>query len=96
MIARPLRSLLVVIVAVGGLTACNSTPSARRIAFDVIETLPVSDEVKECMRTKVEEDYSQDEIQAFAEGSDETPQDPEAKAALARFEADLADCKTSS
>jgi hypothetical protein len=94
--ARPFRSVLVVLAAIGGLAACNSTPSARRVALDVIETLPVSDEVKECMRTKVEEDYSQDEIQAFAEGSDETPQDPEAKAALDRFEADLADCNTSS
>ena len=84
------------LAAIGGLTACNSTPSAKRVALDVIETLPVSDEVKECMRNKVEQDYSQDEIQAFAEGADETPPDPEAKAALDRFEADLANCNTGS
>ncbi len=82
------------LAAIGGLTACNSTPSAKRVALDVIETLPVSDEVKECMSQKVEQDYTQDEIQAFAEGSDETPPDPDSEAALAKFEADLDACNT--
>ena len=92
MSARPFRSVLVVLAAIGGLAACNSTPSARRVALDVIETLSVSEAVKDCMRTKVEEDYTEDEIKAFAEGADEEPPDPEAEEALARFEADLADC----
>ena len=94
--ARPFRSVLVVLAAIGGLTACNSTPSARRVALDVIETLPVSESVKECMRTKVEESYSEDEIKAFAEGADEEPPDPESQAALDRFEADLESCNSSS
>ena len=95
--ARPFRSILVVLAAIGGLAACNSTPSAKRVALDVIETLDhLTEAERKCMRTKVEEEYSQDEIEAFAEGSDETPPDPEAKAALDRFEADLADCRSSS
>jgi hypothetical protein len=90
--ARPFRSVLVVLAALGGLTACNSTPSARRVALDVIETLEVEEPVKECMRKKVEEEYSQDEIQAFAEGADQNPPDPESEEALDKFEADLATC----
>ncbi|HEX4980948.1 MAG TPA: hypothetical protein VFV63_04585 [Ilumatobacteraceae bacterium] len=87
--------MLVVLAAVGGLAACNSTPSAKRVALDVIETLDnLTEAERQCMRTKVEKDYSQDEIQAIAEGADQTPPDPEAKAALDRFEADLADCTT--
>jgi hypothetical protein len=81
-----------VLAAIAGLAACNSTPSARRVALDVIETLPVDDGVKQCMRQKVEEDYSQDEIQAFADGANKNPPDPDAQAALDKFQADLADC----
>ena len=92
--ARPLRSVLVAVAAIGGLAACNSTPSAKRVALDVIETLPVSESVKECMRMKVEEDYSEDEIEAFAEGADKDPPDPESQEALDKFEADLASCNT--
>jgi hypothetical protein len=91
--ARPLRSLLVVLAAVGGLTACNSTPSARRVALDVIDTLPVSDTVKECMRTKVKS-YSEDEIESFADGANKNPPDPESLEALAQFEADLESCNS--
>ena len=92
--ARPFRSVLVVLAALGGLTACNSTPSARRVAFDVIETLDVSEPVKECMRRIVEEDYTQDEIQAFAEGADQNPPDEASVEALEQFRADLATCST--
>ena len=78
-----------------GLTACNSTPSARRVALDVIDTLDVTESVKECMRTKVEA-YTEDEIEAFAEGADKKPPDPDSQAALDKFEAELAACRSSS
>jgi O-acetyl-ADP-ribose deacetylase (regulator of RNase III) len=80
-----------VLAAIGGLTACNSTPSARRVAFDVIETLDVDESVKECMRKVVEEDYTQDEIQAFAEGADRNPPDEASELALEAFRDDLAE-----
>ena len=67
------------------------------MAFDVIETLDVDESVKECMRQVVEEDYTQDEIQAFAEGADRNPPDPAAEAALEAFTEDLKNtCPTSS
>jgi hypothetical protein len=83
----------VVLVAVGGLTACNSTPSARRVALDVIDTLPVSETVKECMRVKVEA-YPESDLEDVAKGADKDPPDPESQAALDKFEADLAACNT--
>ena len=95
MSSRPFRSLLVVLVAVGGLTACRSTPSARRVALDVVDTLPVSESVKECMRTKVEA-YPEDDLQAVAKGAAKDPPDEASEAELAKFEADLAACNTSS
>jgi hypothetical protein len=81
-----------VLAAVGGLTACNSTPSAQRVALDVINTLDVSESVKECMRLKVEEYGEDDVLEDFANGAAEDPPDPEAQAALEAFEADLATC----
>ena len=61
----------------------------------MIDTLDVSDSVKECMRTKVEA-YTKDEIEAFAEGADKTPPDPDSQAALDKFESELAACRSSS
>jgi hypothetical protein len=85
--------LLVVLAAVGGLTACRSTPSARRVALDVVDTLPVSESVKKCMRTKVEA-YPEEDLQAVAKGAAKDPPDPDSKEALDKFEADLAACNT--
>jgi hypothetical protein len=84
-----------VLAAIGGLSACNSTPSAKRVALDVIETLPVSESVKECMRVKVEA-YDEDTLENIAEGANEDPPKPESQLALDEFEADLESCNTSS
>ena len=91
--ARPFRSVLVVLAAIGGLSACNSTPSARRVALDVIDTLPVSDAVKECMRVKVEA-YDEDKLESIAKGANQDPPKPEDVAAVAEFQADLESCNT--
>jgi hypothetical protein len=85
---------VVVLVAIGALSACNSTPSARRVAFDAIETLDnLTEAERECMRTKVE-GYTKDEVEAFAEGADKNPPDTESLAALEQFESDLESCVT--
>jgi hypothetical protein len=84
--------VLVVLAALGGLSACRSTPSARRVAFDVIDTLEVTDSVKACMRDKVE-GYTANEVKKFAEGANKN--DAASVAALDKFEADLASCRTS-
>ena len=47
------------------------------------------------MRTKVEA-YPEDDLQDVAKGAAKDPPDKELEAALAKFEADLADCNTSS
>jgi hypothetical protein len=91
---QPLRAALVAVVAIAGLAACTSTPSARRVALDVIETLDADESVKECMRGKVEA-YSQDELQAIADGAAESPPDAAQVEALEQFEADLAECRSS-
>jgi hypothetical protein len=85
-----------VLAAVGGLTACNRTPSAQRVALDVIETLDVSESVKECMREVVETTAQDDVLEDFAKGAAEDPPDPAAEAALAEFEAELDACNSSS
>ena len=92
--ARLFRSALVAVVALGALAACNSTPSARRVAFDVIDTLEVDDGVKSCMRERVES-YTADEIADFAEGADKDPPDAASVEALEKFEDDLRACRTS-
>ncbi len=46
------------------------------------------------MRTKIEEDYSQETIEAFAKGADQNPPDPDSEAALQAFSDDLAECNT--
>jgi hypothetical protein len=84
--------VLVVLAAIGGLAACNRTPSAQRVALDVIETLDVSESVKVCMRKVVETTAQDDVLEDFAKCAAEEPPDEAAEAALAEFEADLADC----
>ncbi len=41
-------------VGVLALTACNSTPSAKRVALDIVETMGVSDTEKQCLRDKID------------------------------------------
>lgn len=41
-------------IGVLALTACNSTPSAKRVALDIVETMGVSDIQKQCLRDKID------------------------------------------
>jgi hypothetical protein len=85
------RSTLLVVaaLAVPLLAACTSTPSAQRVAKDVVETLPVSDEVKDCM-FEVIDAADADDLQNWADGAAEG--DAADTEALSAFEAELADC----
>lgn len=80
---RSSRVLAAVAVAVLGLTACVSTPSAKRVALDVVETLDVSDSVKACMRDVIDE-YDADELEDIAEAAADGD-----RTELTRFEARL-------
>jgi hypothetical protein len=79
-----------VVLALGVLAACTSTPSAKRVALDVVETLDVTEEAKACMVEKIETDYTNEQLEAIGAGAESD--DPEAEADLEAFEADLADC----
>ena len=59
----------------------------------MVDTLPVSESVKECMRVKIEA-YPEDELEDVAEGADKDPPDNDVGSELAQFEADLAACNT--
>ena len=86
---RPSAALAVALLAVGGLTGCSSTPSAKRVALDMIDTLDISASAKACMVDKVE-GYTTEELDKIAELADEGNQ--EGVAQLQEFEADLATC----
>jgi len=81
----------VALVAVLGLSACQTDPSARRVAQDLVKTLADTPEEEECMLDVIDE-YDLDALGADADDGDQAEQ-AEANAELARFEADLVDCQ---
>lgn len=94
------RSLAAVaLVALVGLSACTSDPSAKRVAQDLVNTITMEpggggEKVRDCM-LEVIDGYSTEELEAI--GDDALSDNPEKKAeadkALAKFEADLAACR---
>ena len=68
---RPLpTTAAVAAVAVFGLGACTSQPSARRVTEDIIESLDVDQGVKDCMFAVVDR-YTDDQLEQMGE---ENPQ----------------------
>lgn len=50
------------------LSACQSTPSSRRVALDIVESLdelPAAD--RDCMTKVIEDEYSDEELDAIAD-----------------------------
>ena len=95
-------SACLVVVTLGALSACSSTPSNRRVVSDVIESLAapditVIDETEEeCMLERLEL-YTDDELDAIAEENETW--DPaggstleEASPAMRKFIADFEEC----
>lgn len=61
-----LASLAVALIAVVGLGACTSNPSTETVARDIIESLQdVDDDAKQCMTDKIDEDYTNDQLDAI-------------------------------
>lgn len=86
-------------------TACGaSAPPAEELANEIIDTLesngePLSDEVKRCMRDKVDDfELTDDEQQGFSDLDDVASKaaDGQAQALqiMERFEASLASCRS--
>ena len=89
---RPLATTFAVgLFAVLGLSACQSQPSAERVARDLVETLTLDHpEIGECMLGVVD-DYELNELGEDANSDNADVSDP-ALAELDQFEADLAAC----
>lgn len=79
------------LVAVVGLSACQSDPSATRVAQDLVKTLAENDAQEECMLNVIDE-YDLNQLGSDADGDDEAEK-VSAEAELAKFESDLAACR---
>lgn len=88
---RRLQVAGLAVVAVLGLSACNSDPGAKRVAEDIVDTALVNGEitqgVHDCLFDKIEL-YSEGDFEAITKAAD----DPGPGTALDLFEADLAEC----
>jgi ABC-type glycerol-3-phosphate transport system substrate-binding protein len=63
------RSAALALVAVLGVAACSSTPSAKAVAQDYIESIPnLTDAQRQCMLEKLD-GYSDDELEAIGEAN---------------------------
>ena len=87
-------TLAIGLVAVLGVTACESDPSAKRVAQDLVKTLTIDHpEIQECMLDVID-GYTESELEDI--GNDALDGDAASQAAaneaLDKFEADLAEC----
>ena len=94
---RPLsRTAALLLVAVLGVSACSSDPSARRVAEDLVKTEAADQpEVQECMLAVIEsydDEYDLDKLGEDAQSSDEATAGP-AQKTLDEFEDELAACR---
>ena len=88
---RPL-AILVAVVGVFALSACQSDPSPTRVAQDLVRTETQDQPViQECM-LKVIDDYDLDQLGEDSVG-DNAEKAKAADAELVKFEADLAACR---
>lgn len=90
---RNVSPAVLALVAVLGLSACASTPSAKRVAEDVVDRMVTQGQISEaagaCMREAIDE-YSTDDLEEIAESADAGNTD--GVAAMAVFERDLTAC----
>lgn len=84
-------TVAVALVAVLGLSACQSDPSAKRVAQDLVKTLAETPEEEECMLDVIDQ-YDLNTLGSEAKDGDQAEQ-AAANAELAKFEADLAACR---
>ncbi len=85
-------AIVVAVVAVFALSACESDPSPTRVAKDLVQTETADEpEVQECMLGVID-DYDLDTLGEESTG-DNAEEAEAADAQLAEFEADLAACR---
>jgi hypothetical protein len=101
--ARP-AVLAVAVTVLLGLTACTSTPSAKTVAKDYIESIPdLTDAQRQCMLNKLDNDYTNDQLEAIGEANLTVNFDQPAASAVStattefqNFVADLQECVSGS
>lgn len=88
----PATALATVVVGVLGLSACGtSTPSNRRMAEDIVETVDgLTDQERECMREKLE-GYTGDELEAINAENENVDWDAEGATGGEKWQAFVAD-----
>lgn len=90
------RPALAVLAVMGGtlLTGCQSQPSAKAVANDIIESLNLPDEQAACM-TEVLEGYSKDELQELGDANKSVviASKGDGDEAMQKFIADLTACQ---
>jgi hypothetical protein len=85
-----LAALAVAAVVVAG--GCNSNPSAKAVAIDIVESKAgLTESQRTCMLEKLE-DYPSDELQAIGEANLDNAPNDEGDADLQRFQNDLNTC----
>ena len=95
--ARPTTALAIGLVAVVGLGACTSNPSAKAVAKDVVESIGLAPDEETCMLAAIDE-YSDDELQEIGEANETVDfSQPDAiesqgTPALQKFYEDLNNC----
>ena len=85
--ARRLRIAGLVVVVSLGITACDSQPSVRRVAEDLVNTLTEPGPKRDCMLDKLD-DYTNDQLKEITASAQATGPGT----AMDQFEADLASC----
>jgi hypothetical protein len=96
--ARP--AAVVAAAVLLGLTACTSTPSAKAVAEDFVESIDgLTDAQRECMLEKLDTDYTNEELEAIGEANLNVDFDQPAATAVETattefqaFVADLQEC----
>jgi hypothetical protein len=97
---RRVVSACLAVLAAGALGACSSTPSNPTVVREVIESLQLPDDEEQCMLDKLENDYTDDEINQIADdnenwdpaGQGDTPAD--ASEGMQLFIEDFNECTT--
>lgn len=86
------------LVGLLALTACTSDPGPRRVAEDIIEAEfeqgAITEDEKDCMFDVIEDDYTENDLEQFAEQIDSTDEAnvAEGEADVDQLRSDLAAC----
>ena len=92
------RPAAVLVAAIFALAACTSTPSAKAVAQDFVESIDgLTDAQRDCMLEKLDTDYTSDELEAIGEANltvnfDEPDAVENATPEFQAFVDDLAEC----